>query len=316
MIDQSFNTPVVFIIFNRPESTLKVFEQISRIKPSNLFVIADGPRPNKINDINDCELTRKVIDNVDWPCNIYKNYSDINLGCGKRVTSGLDWVFENVESAIILEDDCLPHNDFFIFCETLLKKYENNDNIFSICGSNFLKGKYVNHSSYYYSSHFHVWGWATWKRAWKLNDFEASGMSIDNLKYKLNTKFKTKAELKFYKKMFFDMKNKNVDTWDYQWFFTHIYFDGLTIIPNYNLISNIGPNGAHFKNDNLNPRINLPTHSILPIKYPNSITIDIKADYLLYQLNFKTSKISYIKNQLYSFKNYLIKIVKSKKINN
>jgi hypothetical protein len=302
MIKKSLKTPVVFIVFNRPDTTLKVFEQIRRIKPEKLFVIADGPRLNKSGEIQKCKETRDIIDNVDWPCELFKNYSDFNLGCGKRVSTGIDWVFEFVEKAIIIEDDCLPNLDFFNYCEELLDKFEYNHNIFSICGSNFLKGNIINQSSYYFSSHFHVWGWATWKRAWKFFDYESINLSFDIVNEKLKQKFLTKSETRFYKKMFSEMKDKQIDTWDYQWFFTHIYYDGLTIIPNKNLVSNIGSEGTHFSQNNYNPRINLPLFPILPIVHPKQITLDKNADHLLYILNFKNTKVNIIKQKLYKIK--------------
>ena len=128
-------TPVAFIIFKRPDTTKKVFETIRQIKPSKLFVIADGPREEK-RETEKCAATRAIIDSIDWDCEVLKNYSDLNLGCKKRVATGLDWVFSIVEEAIILEDDCVPHPTFYRFCEKLLEKYRDDKRIMTICGTN------------------------------------------------------------------------------------------------------------------------------------------------------------------------------------
>ena len=145
------NTPVAFIIFKRPETTIKVFEAIRQAKPPQLFVIADGANINNIDEIKRCENTRAIIERVDWDCEVFKNYSDNNLGCAKRVSSGLDWVFNHVEEAIILEDDCLPHPTFFPFCEQLLTRYKTDTRIASISGQNVQFGRNTIQYSYYFS---------------------------------------------------------------------------------------------------------------------------------------------------------------------
>ncbi len=134
---EAFNltTPVAFIIFNRPDTTSKVFEAIKQAKPKKLLVIADGPRINKPGEAEKCKQTRAITEQIDWDCEVLRNYSENNLGCRNRVSSGIDWVFENVDEAIIIEDDCLPNPSFFRFCQELLGKYRNNDEIFLISGN-------------------------------------------------------------------------------------------------------------------------------------------------------------------------------------
>jgi hypothetical protein len=145
------NVPVLLIIFNRLESTKKVFREIAKAKPRQLFVAADGPRPNHPEDIEKCRLTRAVIDEVDWECDVHKNYSDVNLGCGQRPATGISWVFEHEERAIILEDDCVPHLTFFRFCEELLERFHDDERVMQICGNNFQFGRKRTRYSYFFS---------------------------------------------------------------------------------------------------------------------------------------------------------------------
>lgn len=170
MINFQLDTPIVFIIFNRPETTRKVFEKIALVRPKRLFVIADGPRESKLNEGEACAETRKIIDEINWNCDVHKIYSEINLGCKSRIVSGLNIVFDLTTEAIILEDDCIPDPSFFPYCESLLERYRNDERIGLISGNNFLFGDYDNFDSYYFSRYPHIWGWASWRRAWKKYD--------------------------------------------------------------------------------------------------------------------------------------------------
>ena len=300
-------TPVAFLIFNRSDTTARVFEEIRRARPPKLLVVADGPRPYRPGEAEKCAATRDIIEQVDWPCEVLKNYSDTNLGCGRRVSSGLDWVFQTVEEAIILEDDCLPNQDFFYFCEELLNRYRQDDDVMSIGGTNFLKGVGRGESSYYFSSHFHVWGWASWRRAWAKYDYEAKNMTEERIGIILDRRFISSSEKRLYKNMFNNMKMCTVDTWDYQWFFAHLFSDGLTIIPNDNLVTNIGPTGTHFNNDYNNPRINLPTGTVFPWVFNEIKRPDKDADLLLYRLNFRQNIIKqFLRRILLRIRSFLV----------
>ncbi len=298
--NRKLNTPVAFLIFNRPEETALVFEEIRKARPPKLLVVADGPREVYPEEAEKCLLTRAIIEKVDWPCEVLKNFSDINLGCGKRVASGLDWVFDTVEEAIILEDDCLPHQDFFSFCEELLIKYRLDDDVMSICGTNFLKGIKRGEVSYYFSSHFHVWGWATWSRAWKKYNYDTYQMTEGKLELILEKVFTHTAEKKFYINMFRQMKSGKIDTWDFQWLFAHLFHDCLTIIPNVNLVSNIGLVGTHMKNRIFkNSRMKNSTFPIMPLTFNSKKIQDKNADYMLYKLNFRTNILKLIVKKLF-----------------
>ena len=163
----SLSTPVAFIIFNRPDTTEIVFETIRQAKPSKLLVVADGPRTDRSGEVEKCTATRAVIERVDWECEVITNYSDVNLGCKRRVSGGIDWIFSQVEEAIILEDDCLPAPSFFQFCQTMLERYRYDDRISMIGGSNYQQENSRTSDSYFFTKYAHIWGWATWRRAWK-----------------------------------------------------------------------------------------------------------------------------------------------------
>lgn len=279
MSNWQLKTPVAFLIFNRPDTTEKVFEEIRRARPPKLLVVADGPRADKSGDAEKCRAVRTIIDRVDWPCEVLTNYSDTNLGCKKRVSSGLDWVFDTVEEAIILEDDCLPHPTFFRFCEELLEKYRDDEHIMMISGDNFQFGLKRTQYSYYFSHHCHIWGWASWRRAWKNYDVNMKlwpeirdGNWLDDI-------FRNKNTVRYWRKIFDNVYQGKIGTWDYQWTFACWVQGGLSVLPNTNLISNIGfgPNSTHttgeskFSNMQIEP-VNFP------LVHPSFILRDELAD--------------------------------------
>ena len=232
-------TPVVLIIFNRPNTTEIVFKEIAKAKPEILFVIADGPRPNYPEDVEKCAATRRIIDKVNWKCEIIKNYSDENLGCWKRVPTGISWVFDNVEEAIIFEDDCRPNQSFFKFCEKLLDEYRDDERVMQICGNNFQLKKVQNKYSYFFSNHNICWGWATWKEKWAI--FEPDGKKLLS---ELKTR-KLQKEADFnnsygYIKMLKDqIKGKN-NSWAVRWYMSAFLKDMLTLYPGQSYVQNIG----------------------------------------------------------------------------
>lgn len=174
----SVSTPVAFFIFNRPVLTEIVFEAIAKAKPKKLLVVADGPRFAE--EEEKCQKARAaVIDKINWECEVLTNFSDRNQGCKYRVSSGLDWVFSEVEEAIILEDDCLPAPSFFRFCETLLARYRDDERVMTISGDNFQLGNSRTEYSYYFSKYTHIWGWASWRRAWQHYDVDMKSWTDD-----------------------------------------------------------------------------------------------------------------------------------------
>jgi hypothetical protein len=164
------STPVAFIIFNRPDTTARVFEAIRRAEPPQLLIVADGPRVDRPSDVERCAAARAVIERVDWDCEVLTNYAEANMGLADRVSSGLDWVFSLCDRAIVLEDDCLPDPSFFRFCDELLDRYRDDERVMAISGDNFQLGRRRTRYSYYLSRYNHCWGWATWRRGWQHYD--------------------------------------------------------------------------------------------------------------------------------------------------
>ncbi|MCX6165555.1 MAG: hypothetical protein NTU73_11970 [Ignavibacteriae bacterium] len=239
-MNSTFHTPILFLIFNRPDTTEKVFEIIRKIKPEKLFVSADGPRPQKDGEKEKCEETRKIIERVDWKCELYRNFSEENLGCKKGVVKGINWFFENVEEGIIIEDDCILDESFFSFVQEMLLRYRNDERIMHIGAANFQDGKKRGDASYYYSKFCHVWGWATWRRAWK--HYDVAIKSFEEFKSK-NLIANILPDMKMQKhwlKLFQTVYDNALDTWDFQWVYTVWEQKGMSIIPNVNLVSNIG----------------------------------------------------------------------------
>ena len=236
-----FNTPILFLVFNRPDTTVRVFEQIRKIKPAYLYVAADGPRESKPVEKDICDKVRSVVlSQIDWKCEIKTLFRDENLGCGKAVSEAITWFFENVEEGIILEDDCLPDLSFFHYCEVMLNRYRDNKTVMHVGGDNFQFGRRRGKGDYYFSTLGHVWGWATWRRAWIKYQFDVSKAEpIKEQSYKHafnnNTLF-----IDYYKDIFCKIANQSIDTWDYQWMYTLIKNDALSICPNVNLVQNIG----------------------------------------------------------------------------
>ena len=280
MNDFTLNTPVAFLIFNRPKTTERVFDEIRKAHPKKLFVVADGPRPNNQKDIEGCEATRKIIDKVDWDCEITKNYSDINLGCKKRVSSGIKWVFENTDEAIFLEDDCLPHQSFFRYCQELLNYYRNDERIMMISGDNFQDGKKVTDSSYYFSSYGHIWGWASWKRAWQKYDIEMKLWPLIRKTKYLDYWLPNKKAIAHWKEEFRRLYNNKIDTWDFQFLFACWINHGFSILPGVNLVSNIGfGTGALHTGDGNKKASNIPVKEILfPLIHPEIVMRNLEAD--------------------------------------
>lgn len=236
----NFEVPILLLGYNRPTIFEKTLFRILQIKPKNLYISLDGPSVNKLNDLENCLKVREIVDNIDLPnCAIHLNVSEINLGCKVGPTSAIDWFFTEVEHGIILEDDCFPSLSFFTFCEELLKKYSEEDRISHISGTNFQHGIWRGTSSYYFSQHTNIWGWATWRRAWK--DFDISMKHFET--YPIF--FKNKKKLPF--ALMQDVFKGSNDIWDIQWYYTNYLHERLTIIPNINLVQNLGfgDSGTH-----------------------------------------------------------------------
>ena len=291
-----FQTPILFLIFNRPDSTKLVFESIRSIKPAKLYIAADGARKHKVGEDLLCKDTRSIIDLIDWECEIKTLFRNENLGCKIAVSSAIDWFFENEEQGIILEDDCLPNESFFFFCEQLLYHFKENKEIMHISGNNFQDGIVRGDGTYYFSKYNHIWGWATWKRAWKAYNVDLSFLTETEIETLIEKQFDTKKERLFWNNIFKKVINKTIGTWDYQWTYAVWKNNGLSILPNKNMIANIGfnNNGTHTSGVDILGLSNMKTFSISNIIHPTEIEINKKADKYGLDHYFNPSKFFYL----------------------
>jgi hypothetical protein len=258
--NSSTKSAVLFIIFNRPDTTKQVFSQIRKAKPNRLYIAADGPRPGNANDEELCAEARLIVNNVDWDCDVKTLFKDKNAGCKDGVSSAIDWFFEHEEEGIILEDDCLPADSFFSYCDTLLEKYRFDTRIRHIGGCNLQNGKVWGNASYYYSNLTHVWGWASWRRVWQDYDKTLARYHETEIRGPLSNIFDEPLIVDSWETIFKNVKAGLIDTWDYQLTFTNFFNNSLSVIPNKNLISNIGfgENATHTKQtDNLASKVSI-----------------------------------------------------------
>lgn len=299
MPDWQLNTPIAFFIFNRPDMTQRVFEAIAAAKPPQLLVVADGPRSNRPGEAERCRETRAIIDKADWPCEVLTNYSDTNLGCKHRVASGIDWIFEQVPEAIFLEDDCLPDPSFFRFCEELLTHYRDDERIGMIGGTNFQFGQRRTGASYYFSRYTHLWGWATWRRAWQHYDRDIALWPEVRDGKLLNAIFPTAAERRYWNKAIQAAYDKQIDTWDYQWSLALHLAGMVSIIPEVNLVTNLGfgPDATHTTTRNRYSE--MPAESLrFPLVHPNIIMPHAGADAFTAEGMFVTSMLQALREKI------------------
>jgi len=276
MLPYNRNTPILFLIFNRPSTTARVFSQIQKMKPSKFYIAADGPRDHKEKEI--CEQVRDMVVAIDWECDVFKIFRDENLGCAKAISEAISWFFELEPEGIILEDDCLPSDSFFGFCSAMLERYRDDERIGHINGSNYQNGIIRGDGSYYFSTLTHVWGWAGWRRVWK--DYQLRPASFIQFE-KMRRIEQMPAHAPFKDIWLHNFRVHCVGTassWDYQYSYLNLINHRLTVIPNTNLISNIGcsDNPTHFIQDH--PLADVPLCEMEEIVHPSFFIADIEAD--------------------------------------
>ena len=279
------NTPILFIIFNRIDTTKQVFEAIRSAQPTQLFVASDGARSYKVGEEELCREVREyVMNSIDWECDVKTLFRDENLGCGLGPATAISWFFEQVEEGIILEDDCIPHPDFFGYCSELLEKYRYNDRIAVIGGDNFNEGKKYGTASYYFSNYSFTWGWATWRRVWKEYEFNLNKLYKTKMWKQIDAIFSKSLEKKYWKSIFEQIAISHGEAWDYQLWF-HVWYTGrCSIAPNVNLVKNIGfgMNATH-TTDSDSAQAYLDTKAILPLVHPAKIKTNPVADYAYFK---------------------------------
>jgi hypothetical protein len=294
MLSESFSTPVLFLVFNRPDTTRRVFEAIRQVKPSRLYIAADGPRGNRPGEGLKVQAVREyVMSSIDWECEVKTLFRDKNLGCKLAVSAAIDWFFENEEEGIILEDDTLPDASFFPFCAQMLERYRQDECVMMISGDNFLGGS-VSTYSYYFSKYCHIWGWASWRRAWK--HYDVTMRLWPQLRANGFLKTLDRQE-RFYWRWCFDyVFSGRLDTWDYQWVFACWVNKGLAVMPAVNLVSNIGfgDDSTHTKKGDYRIAA-FRTESVeFPLTHPESVTANRQMEALSRDIFFKLSALKYV----------------------
>lgn len=308
------NTPILLIFFNRPDTFEKVFAEVRKAKPHTLILAQDGPR-NEQDKIGIYEC-RRIAENVDWECNVIKDYSEVNLGCGVRPQSAITNALNKFERVIILEDDCIPSPSFFPYCEELLEKYKDDDRIAYISGLNHFEEWDCGDADYFFTKTGAIWGWATWRRAWsKYYDYYVENAKNEyNLKI-LKGQFKDKtafeSRLKEYKKVHASKESgEKLSYWDIQWGYVKYSQNMLVIVPKKNLICNIGIGLASTHAKQLKAAryvkyhnfVFIPTYDLdFPLKHPNICIPDVEYDNLVY----KCARGNVIKRNLRKIKRWL-----------
>ena len=304
-----FDIPILIIVYNRPDKTRKLLQTIDKLKPKYLYVSADGPK-KKDNDIKNCNDVKKIFDHLNFECDLKKNFNEHNKGLKINVKDSINWFFSEVDKGIILEDDCMPSESFFIFCKELLVKYEHNEKIMHINGSN-LGINYENHfkENYFFSKLNHVWGWATWQRAWKNYDNNFNDYLEFKKTKKIQSYFVDKKITKWMINYFDKSYHGDDNIWSSNWAYSIVKNDGLCITPKLNLVKNIGfdGSGTSSKSDLFKKFSEVKLNNFDKILHPSSIIYNLDYDKLAFEE--KISKVDPRANFFNKLKLYVKKII-------
>ncbi len=290
MPDFRLTTPVAFIVFNRPQTTRRVLAEIAKARPPKLLIVGDGPRPDRPSESEAVAAVRGIVDDVDWNCEVLTNFSATNLGCKRRVSSGMDWVFDQVPEAIVLEDDCLPDSTFFRFCQEMLERYREDRRIGMISCANFQSAGGAG-ASYYFSKYSIIWGWASWRDRWSSYDVSMNEWPVIRDGHRVAELVGDRIESEYWERVFERVHRGEIDTWDYQWFFANWLEGRSSIVPTVNLISNIGyGDGATHTTNADSTLANVPLAPMsFPLVHPAAVVRDRCADEHTYALYFRNS---------------------------
>jgi len=285
------DTPLLLIAWRRPHTLRKVIDAIRPLGPTRVFVACDGPNSGRPGEAEKVAATRMVIENeINWPCHIERLYSPTNQGCRLGVSRAISWFFEQVEEGIILEDDCVPHPDFFTYCATLLARYRHDTRVWCVSGNNFQNGQWRGSGSYYFSRYNHCWGWASWSRCWKYYDSTLPNWPLLSESGLLKSIFDDPEELKYWSGIWDRLYCvAEPDTWDYQWTFSCLVNGGLTALPNRNLVSNIGF-GLDATHTTLEKDHVLSAEGLGVIEHPSFILRDSVADRFTFADHYSSSR--------------------------
>ncbi len=268
--------PVLLLTYKRADTTQKVFEAIRSIKPTDLFVASNAARGHIEGEEKMVDSVRQLTEQVDWPCKVRRLYRDQHLNCQQSISTAIDWFFSEVEEGLILEDDCVPHPDFFKFAETMLSRYKDQKEVMMISGTSYLFDNYdTMKESYYFMRYFSIWGWATWRDRWALYDREMNEWPELRANGWLKSIFKRGDMARYFRDLFDAIANQQIDTWDYQWIYSCLRNNGRALVSGLNLVANIGNVGEHgASSDEENLFLNMKTFDQKEIVFRHSTDID------------------------------------------
>jgi len=281
------DTPLLLIAWRRPHTLCQVIDAIRPVGPTRLFVACDGPNPERPGETEKVAATRQVIEQeIDWPCQIERLYSEVNQGCRLGVSRAITWFFEQVEEGIILEDDCVPHPDFFPYCATLLERYRHDTRVWCISGDNATNVTLSScESSYGFIRYPLVWGWATWRRCWSQYRSNLEGLDeVSNSTSFVKELFGGNSRLASWRLPYWKSirDKKHPDSWAAVWAYTCMVNSGITILPRVNLVSNVGfgIEGTHTLKSG-SQRDSASCFPIVPVVHPTQIIRDVSAEEFL-----------------------------------
>jgi hypothetical protein len=296
------DTPVLMIVYRRPHTTRRVLAALAEARPRRLFVSANGPDPSRLDDAARCQEVRSLFDNLPWPCEVVRCFRTEHLRAKYSIASAIDWFFGQVEEGIILEDDCETHATFFPFCAELLARYRNDERVMHINANTFQDAAPAGAPSYFFSAYSHVWGWATWRRAWKRNDLEMSEMTRAEIARSLAGRFPRRIEQWYWTNILCGCLRDHFETWDFQWGFAIVKHGGLSITPRVNLVRNLGFGADSTNTQSANSSMaNLEVQPmVFPLVHPTTFEIDQQADHRTSERLFHITWLSVIRAWLSS----------------
>lgn len=284
-------TPVLLLIFNRPDTTRAMWDVLKRQRPTRLYIGTDGPRESIPNETATCDATRDIVTNIDWDCDVHTLFRDKNLGCKRAISSAIDWFFESEESGIIIEDDCVADDSFFSFVSSLLEKYRDDHRICVVSGNNHQNGITRNDADYYFSCFPHCWGWATWRRAWRYFDVEMTQWPSAKQAGSLRTIWPKALHRQYWERIFDSVYSGSIDSWAFIWTLNVWLQSALTILPRANLVRNIGFGSDATHTTKLGTR--QESSSIeMPLRHPSSVFRDLAANEYSMAHHFDVTMVS------------------------
>ena len=292
-------TAVLLLVFNRPDTTAQVFEAIRNAAPPRLYVAADGPRQGRKGEAERVAKVVKIATAVDWPCELNTLLREHNIGCRSAVSSAITWFFKHEEQGIILEDDCLPCQSFFWYCEEMLHRYVTNEKVMAITGVNIARDLNIK-TDYFFSNYPLMWGWASWRRGWEKYDAELADWPLLRRTKWLRTLDMGGRPFEWIWTSIFDRvytHGVRADTWDYQWIYSCWRNDGLTIAPRKNLIRNIGHGPQATHTQGYHPILSNLAHNELewPLNHPHGYQLHPDVEQIISKVWFGVSWLTMVK---------------------